>query len=104
MPRAPLASPIAPTSAVSPETATEYPNWSPASVFEALRYACWLQFVPLRVKTYAAPAWVALMLLPSPLTPVALLFSWQAPTTTVSAEAPTAQPKFWYAAVLEDLR
>lgn len=43
--------PAAPTTIVSPESETGYPNQSPAPVLEALTYACWLQFVPSLVKT-----------------------------------------------------
>ena len=71
----------APTTIVSPSMATEVPNPSYPSAFDALRYACWVQLLPERVKTYAAPAEPA-ELSPSP--PLALLASPDAPTTTVS--------------------
>jgi len=48
---APLSSSRAPITTVSLDTATAKPKKSANSVFEALRYACWIQFVPLRKKT-----------------------------------------------------
>src|SRR5262245_50127494 len=81
-----------PTTTVSPETATLHPNWSSASVFDALRYACWLQTPAFRTNTYAAPELIALLFDPSPFTPVALLSSPMAPTTAVSPETATLNP------------
>src|ERR1043165_4543824 len=87
-----LSSSNAPTTTVSPDTATDQPNTSPASVLLALRYACCAQFVPVRTKTYAAPAEDMLLSLWLPLTPVALLLSNGAPTTTVSPDIATEFP------------
>src|SRR6266540_2371299 len=90
-----LASPSAVTTTVLPKTATLQPNQSIDPVLEALRYACWLQLVPSRTKTYAAPESVALLFVWFPSTPVALLFSKGAPITIVSPAIATDQPKFW---------
>src|SRR6266700_851009 len=102
-PMALLASKGALTTIVSPEIATTYPNRSFAPVFEALRYACWLQFVPRRTKTYAAPESVALLLAWFPLIPIALLSSCSAPTTMGSPDTATG-PNTSFAPVLEALR
>jgi hypothetical protein len=60
--------------------------------------------VPLRTNTYAAPDWAALLSLWFPSTPVALLSSPTAPTTTVSSEADTDHPSWSSAPVFEALR
>jgi hypothetical protein len=39
----------------TPLTATELPKRSPPEALLAVKWACWLQAVPLRTKTYAAP-------------------------------------------------
>ena len=41
----------APTTAVSPETATEHPNWSPAAASEAVSFCCSVQVPPERTNT-----------------------------------------------------
>ena len=68
----------APTMAVSPERATDKPNKSPVAPPVAVSWACWVQMVPERVKTYAEP-W-------SVLAPTSSL---NAPTTAVSPERAT---------------
>jgi len=50
-PVAALSSRYAPTASVSPDSETEEPKLSPAPVFDALRYACWVHVVPLRTNT-----------------------------------------------------
>ena len=60
--------------------------------------------VPLRTNTYTAPASSALLSPWSPLTPVALLSSNEAPTTKVSPDTATPWPKTSMAFVLEALR
>ena len=67
----------APTTAVSPETATETPNRSPEPGSEAVSLACWAQEAPVRTNTYAEPA----------------KLSRYAPTTAVSPETATEIPK-----------
>src|SRR6266545_3212053 len=76
-----ILSPEAPTTTVSPVTATEKPKMSPAAASLAVSFACWLQPVPLRTNTYAEPA----------LGPAAVS-STGAPTTAVSPLIPTAAP------------
>src|SRR6266540_2518834 len=76
-----ILSPEAPTTSVSPVTATEKPKMSPAAASLAVSFACWLQPVPLRTNTYAEPA----------LGPAAVS-STGAPTTAVSPLIPTAAP------------
>ncbi|KYG07906.1 hypothetical protein BE21_26605 [Sorangium cellulosum] len=49
--RAALASPVAPTARACAEIATLAPNASPAPVFDAFTYACWVQVVPARANT-----------------------------------------------------
>ena len=83
---APPASPGAPTTAVSPETATEVPNWSFAAASEAVSLACWAQVTPERTNTYAEPVRAAALF---------------APTTAVSAETATEVPKKLPAAASE---
>jgi hypothetical protein len=53
MPTAALSSSRALTASVepSPDSATAMPNVSPAPVFDAFTYACWLHAAPLRVNT-----------------------------------------------------
>ena len=46
-----LSSSYAPAASVSPESATEAPNWSPAPALGALTYAWKLHVVPDRVYT-----------------------------------------------------
>ena len=89
---------------MSPEIATERPKLSFASVFDAFRYACWVQVTELRTNTYAAPALNALLSLSVPFTPVALLSSANAPTTTVSPEIATEKPKKSFAPVFDAFR
>ena len=67
----------APTTAVSPETATDHPNTSLEAASEAVSLACWVQVTPERRKTYAEPA---------------PLLSRYAPTTAVSPETATETP------------
>src|SRR5262245_121284 len=90
----------------SPEIADDWPNSNHERVFEALRYACWLQVVPERVNTYAAPAEVIVLSDWLPLTPVALLDSSTALTTSVlpSSETPRVQPKKSFESVFDALR
>src|SRR5262245_51763832 len=59
-PVGPLASAVAPTTIVSPETATEYPKRSSTSGFDALRYACCVHVEPERTYTYTAPEYETL--------------------------------------------
>ena len=40
---------------VSPAIAADHPNKLNGAVFDRLRNACWVQFVPVRAKMYAAP-------------------------------------------------
>src|SRR5438094_668368 len=59
IPNVELSSRYAPTTTVSPLTATDQPKLSPACVLPTaagFRYACWLQTPAVRAKTYAAPA------------------------------------------------
>ena len=77
-----LSSMYAPTTAVSPDTATETPKRSPpAASAPAVSLACWAQVTPERTNTYAEPA--------SP----AGLSSKYAPTTTVSPDTAAEIPK-----------
>ena len=62
-------------------------------MFEALRYACWVQSEPSRTKTYAAPAANAEVSVSSPSIPVALLDSRGAPTTMVFPEIEIPDPE-----------
>ena len=73
----PSSSPGAPTTAVSPLTDTEVPNWSASAASGAVSLACWLHTPPLRTNTYADPENEAAFL---------------APTTTVSPLTDTENP------------
>ena len=68
--------------AVSPLIATERPKPSPAAPSEAVSFCCSLQTVPLRVNTYAEPAF----------TPPGVSPPW-APTMAVSPLIATELPK-----------
>ena len=67
---------------MSPETDTELPKWSLAAPSDARSFCCSVQVVPERTNTYAEPA----------STPPGVS-SQSAPTTTVSPETDTEQPK-----------
>jgi hypothetical protein len=89
-----LASPVAPTASVSPESATDTPKPSLLPALRALTYARRFHVVPDRVYTYAAPASEQSLLLM--LLPVALVeqpSSLYAPTASVSPESATDMPK-----------
>src|SRR5688572_9776849 len=73
----------APTTTVSPDTATGSPNPSPLAASEANRWACSAQADPERSNTYAEPA--------KP--PAPGVASRGAPTTVVSPDTATDQPK-----------
>src|SRR5262249_26732221 len=78
-----------PTTAVSPQIATEPPSWSLVRPSDAVSFACCVQIVPpgVRTNTYAEP-WSMLAPMSSPL----------APTTTVSRPIATEVPKKSFAA------
>ena len=76
----PSSSHLAPTTAVSPPTATEKPNASFAAASLAVSFACWVQLVPVRTNTYAEPEFVPAS------------SSHKAPTTAVSPLTATDQP------------
>ena len=78
-----------PTTAVSPETATEMPKMSFDAASEAVSFCCWLQRVPLRTNTYAEP-----LSRPASSSPYA-------PTTAVSPDTATEMPKSSYNAASE---
>src|SRR5688572_6505998 len=79
---APVLSLCAPTSAVSPDTATETPKLSPAPGSSAVKRASRTQLVPSRINSEAEPA-------PAP----AEVKSPCAPSSAVSADNATARPK-----------
>src|SRR5512146_2146237 len=54
----------APARAVFPDTLTDEPRLSFAAPSPARSFACWIQLVPLRAKTYAAPLELALPFAP----------------------------------------
>src|SRR5688572_22591720 len=99
MPDAALSSVIALTASVRPSSLrdNDHANWSPSlklsalaaafPVLEALMYACCAHVVPLRVKTYAAPACGIEWSSPLLLMPVDLLASPKADTANVLPSA-----------------
>ena len=95
MPVALLSSQRALTAKVSPDSATQVPNMSSASVLDALMYACCDHIPPLRVNTYTAPDAERVLSAWLPPIPVAFPSSIMAPTATVlpSADSATLVPK-----------
>ena len=97
-------SPNAPTTIVSPETATDSPKPSYASAFDAFRYAACVHIPStLRVYTYAAPA-IGAKWFGDPSVDVMLPSSYLAPTTIVSPETATDQPNSSFLSAFDAFR
>ena len=84
---APTVAAYAPTTAVSPDSDTETPKASPAAPSLAVSFCSSVHTPPDRTYTYAAPCWT-----------LAPTFAACAPTTAVSPDTDTEQPKELFAA------